>query len=207
VEQLQGEVRRLRNGSLFVGRVLREGVWPFRAKSATVTEEVPAAKVKIPLPAKKSRPTKKTSKKASKKRAASGTRGAASRVPYPKDSLLKSLRIPQGILEQNAGNACTPREAAGYARVGWTGEVTVEISSASKYGLLERPTPGKVQLTELVRKIVRPEGSSERLEALREAVLIAPIDRDKIAKIKFRNRADAVAAILEHKRSLHEVSR
>jgi hypothetical protein len=92
--------------------------------------------------------------------------------------LLIALRIPQAILEQNAGNACTPREAAGFARIGWTGDVGVEISSGSKYGLLERPTPGKIKPTELVRKIVRPEGSSEKLEALREAVLNAPVISD-----------------------------
>ncbi len=141
-------------------------------KSVSAVAEPEADQPKV----KKGR-AKKPAKKG--RRAAAGARlGATARVPYPKDSLLKSLRIPQAILEQNAGNACTPREAAGFARVGWTGDVGVEISSATKYGLLERPTPGKIKPTELVRKIVRPEGSSEKQEALREAVLTAPVISD-----------------------------
>jgi len=120
-------------------------------------------------------------KSAAKKRAsaaAGGRRGAAAQVPYPKDSLAKCLRIPQAILEQNAGEACTPREAAGFAHIGWTGELGVEISSATKYGLLERPSPGKVKPTELIRRIARPEDPSDKLEALREAVMKAPIISD-----------------------------
>lgn len=120
-------------------------------------------------------------KKAAKKikgAAAKGHRGAAGQVPYPKDTLATCLRIPQAILEQNAGNPCTPKEAAAFARIGWTGGVGVEISSAIKYGLLERPTPGKVKPTELVRKIVRPEDPKDRLEALRQAVLTAPVISD-----------------------------
>jgi hypothetical protein len=116
----------------------------------------------------------KAPKKAKAKKAAAA-RGAAGRVPYPKDSLLKSLRIPQAILEQNAGTACTPKEAADYAHIGWTGPVNVEISSATKYGLLERPSPGKVKPTDRVRKIVRPEQPNDRVDALREAVLTAPV--------------------------------
>jgi hypothetical protein len=136
----------------------------------TATEEAPVVKVKIPLLAKKQR---KAAKKA--KRPAGGRRGAAGRVAYPKDPLAKCLRIPQAILEQNAGEPCTPREAAAFARVGWTGEIGVELSSATKYGLLERPSPGKVKPTELVRKIARPEDPSDRLAALRQAVMTAPV--------------------------------
>jgi hypothetical protein len=133
-------------------------------------------------PAVVAEPKEKQSKarrgKGKKSTAKDRRRGAAGRVAYPKDSLATSLRIPQGILEQNAGNACTPKEAAGFARIGWTGGVGVEISSATKYGLLERPTPGKVKPTELVRKIVRPENPKDRLDALRQAVLAAPVISD-----------------------------
>lgn len=111
-------------------------------------------------------------------------RGAAGQVPYPKDTLGTCLRIPQAILEQNAGEACTSREAAAFARLGWTGPLTVEISSASKYGLLERPSPGKIKPTDLVRKIVRPESNTERLEALRQAVLNAPVISDMYKKYR-----------------------
>ncbi len=142
-------------------------------ESATAIEEPKGEKPKA----------KRRGKKAAAKRNKRGTaagkrRGAAGQVAYPKDSLAKSLRIPQAILEQNAGNACTPKEAAGFARIGWTGEIGVEISSATKYGLLERPSPGKVKPTELVRKIARPEDPKDRLEALRQAVLTAPVISD-----------------------------
>lgn len=113
-----------------------------------------------------------------------GRRGARAQVPYPKDSLGTCLRIPQAILEQNAGEECTPREAAGFAHVGWTGDTTVEVSSATKYGLLERPVAGKVKPSELVRKIVRPESNTERLEALRKAVLNAPVVSDLYKKYR-----------------------
>src|SRR5579864_9314159 len=83
------------------------------------------------------KPKAKRGRKAAKKKATGGRRGAAARTAYPKHSLAACLRIPQGILEQNAGDACTPREAVGFAKLGWTGELGVEISSATKYGLLE----------------------------------------------------------------------
>lgn len=71
--------------------------------------------------------------------------GRGQKIEFPKDALSKCLRIPQAILEQNAGKECTDREAAGYAKLKYTGEVAVEISSASKFGLLERPAPGSVK--------------------------------------------------------------
>src|SRR6266404_2931147 len=133
-------------------------------------------------PEKQSKAKRGRAKKAAKRKrgaaATGGRRGAAGQVPYPKDTLATCLRIPQAILEQNAGNACTPKEAAGYAKIGWTGGVGVEISSATKYGLLERPTPGKVKPTDLVRKIIRPEDPKDRLDALRQAVLAAPVISD-----------------------------
>jgi hypothetical protein len=82
------------------------------------------------------------------------------------------------VLIQNAGNPCTLKEAAGFAKLGWTGDLSVEISSATKYGLLDRPSPGKVQPSDLVRKIVRPEQPSDKVDALRQCVLNAPIISD-----------------------------
>jgi hypothetical protein len=128
--------------------------------------------------------TKKAAKRKRGAVATGGRRGAAGQVPYPKDALAACLRIPQAILEQNAGNACTPQEAAGYAKTGWAGPVGVEISSATKYGLLERPTPGKIKPTELMRKIFRPEDPKDRLEALRQAVLNAPVISDLYKKYR-----------------------
>lgn len=34
--------------------------------------------------------------------------------PYPRHSLEKALRIPKGILEQNAGKECSDEESATY---------------------------------------------------------------------------------------------
>jgi hypothetical protein len=102
----------------------------------SATEEVPAVKVKIPLPIKR---RGKAAKKAKAKRAGGGRRGAAGRAAYPKDSLAKCLRIPQAILEQNAGQACTDREAAAFAKVGWTGDIGVEISSRNQIWPVRTP--------------------------------------------------------------------
>jgi hypothetical protein len=115
-----------------------------------------------------------------------GGRGRASRkgqtarkrmgpLGFPKYPVSKCLRIPQAILDQNAGNECTDREAAKFAGVGYTGELRVEISSAIKYGLLERPVPGSVKPTELARRIVRPQKPNDRIEAMRQAILNAPL--------------------------------
>jgi hypothetical protein len=121
---------------------------------------------------------KRRKRRGRKKRAGTtsgGSRGAKARLAFPKYPVGKCLRIPQGILDQNAGKECTDHEAAGFSKVGWSGEVGVEISSAIKYGLLERPSPGKVKPTELARKIIRPQQAKDRLDGLRAAVLQAPI--------------------------------
>jgi len=116
------------------------------------------------------------------------TRGG--RVAFPKDAVSKCFRIPQGILDQNAGNECTDREAAGYAKIAWTGPVGVEISSAIKYGLLERPSPGKLKPTELARKILRPQQPKDRLDGLRDAVLQAPVIGDFYKRYRGENLPD-----------------
>src|SRR5262249_19866026 len=119
--------------------------------------------------------------KSAKKSAKKGTGSSAKKygpVGFPKHSILKALRIPQAILENNAGKDCTDREAAGFAGVGWSGQVTVEISSALKYGLLARPIPGRVEPTDLTRRIVRPQKPTDKIDAIRECVLNAPLISD-----------------------------
>jgi hypothetical protein len=120
----------------------------------------------------------------------SGTRGWGGRVAFPKDAVAKCLRIPQGILDQNAGNECSDREAAGYAKIAWAGPVGVEISSAIKYGLLERPKPGKIRPTNLVRQIIRPQQPKDRLDGLRQAVLRAPVIGDLYKRYRGENLPD-----------------
>ena len=121
----------------------------------------------------------RTKSKARKRNTSSrggGKRGSP--IAFPKHSISKCLRIPQAILEQNAGKECTDREAAKFAGVGWTGQIAVEISSALKFGLLERPAPRTVKPTDLTRRIIRPQKSNEKRDAMREAVLKAPVISD-----------------------------
>lgn len=99
-------------------------------------------------------------------------------LAYPKHSLLKSLRIPQAVLENGAGKECTDREAAKFAGVGWGGPTAVEISSALKYGLFQRPSPGKVEPTDITRRIVRPQKPTDKIDAIREAILKTPVISD-----------------------------
>jgi len=49
----------------------------------------------------------------------------------------------------------------------------VDIASATKYGFLER-REGKIHLTDLARRILRPASPDDELKAYREAVLKAP---------------------------------
>lgn len=116
---------------------------------------------------------------------------------YPRHSLEKVLRIPRAILEQNAGKACTDKDAAGYIGIAVGGPYRLEISSASKFGLLERPEQGKVSITDLSKKILRPQDDKSELDGLREAVLKAPDISDvykhyrgeNLPDIKFFNNA------------------
>jgi len=99
---------------------------------------------------------------------------ATTRAKYPRHSVERALRIPQAILEQNAGKPCTPQQAA--VLLGGRsskGPFAVEIASATKYGLLDREE-GKIKPTELARRILRPTSTDEEVKGYREAVLKAP---------------------------------
>ena len=112
-----------------------------------------------------------------KKKKVSKTSGrrAASRAKYPRHSLDKAVRIPHAILDQNAGKECTEKEAAAFLGLGSPrGPFRVEISSGLKFGLLDRPSTGKIAITELAKKILRPQNTADEIEGLREAVLKAP---------------------------------
>src|SRR5580693_4544975 len=100
--------------------------------------------------------TKKAAKKRVKKQAtiSANKPGIVAQAKYPRHSLERSLRIPRAIIEQNAGRACTPVEAAGYLGIGFNGPFQVEVSSSIKYGLLTRPEAGKIQPTDLARRIL-----------------------------------------------------
>jgi hypothetical protein len=138
----------------------------------------------------------KRRKRKSRKRRSKGTATAQpgkAPINFPKHSILNCLRIPQAILEQNAGKECNYREAAKFAGLGYTGDVGVEISSALKYGLLERVGTGTVRPTDITRRIVRPQKPTDKRDALREGVLKAPVISDVYTHYRGENLPDDLA--------------
>lgn len=109
---------------------------------------------------------------------------------YPKHSITKSLRVPKAILEQNAGRECLPRESAEFVGVGFRGPFQVEISSALKYGLLEKTKDKKIKPSDLAKKILRPQSPSDEIEGIREAVLKAPTIGDVYRHYRGENLPD-----------------
>jgi hypothetical protein len=114
---------------------------------------------------------------------------AASR--HPRHAVEKALRVPQAILEQNAGKECTEAEAAKFLGLKLTGALKSEISSSIKYGFLSRPSAGKLEITERAKKALRPQSQTDALEALREAVLDAPVMSDVYKHYRGENLPDA----------------
>lgn len=111
---------------------------------------------------------------AAKKSKKSNEEKAAGAAKYPRHTVTRVLRIPKAIIDQNAGKACKDSESAKFVGVGFAGSFSVEISSAIKYGFLDRPRPGYVEPTERSRRAIRPQKPGDDIEALREAVLEAP---------------------------------
>lgn len=119
-----------------------------------------------------------TRRKAKRKRVPEKEGRPSGVAAYPRHALRKALRIPTAILEQNAGKSCTDREALKFAGLSYTGPSRVEISSSIKYGFLGRPDKGNVAVTELAKKIIRPQNPKDELDGLRQAVLNAPTIAD-----------------------------
>lgn len=124
--------------------------------------------------------TKTASKKRASKKKRAGTKRRSSIAghggvgKFPRHSVEKALRIPRAVLDQNAGKACTPKEAAEFLGVKVAGPFHVEIGSAIKYGFLSRPEPGKIEPTDLAKRILRPQNDNDEIEGYREAILQAP---------------------------------
>lgn len=110
---------------------------------------------------------------------------------YPRHALKKTLRIPNAILEQNAGKECSEKEAAGFIGAGGGGPFRLEVSSAIKYGLLERPSAGRMKITDLAKTILRPHTPEDELSGLREAVMKAPDISDVYSHYRGENLPDA----------------
>lgn len=117
-------------------------------------------------------------KKATRKKGTRGGRQSAGAessgsAKYPRHPVRKALRIPQAILDQNAGKACTVGQAAAFLGVGNSGPFRVEVSSAIKYGFLER-TNSSVRPTDRAKQILRPQSESDDIQGLRDAIMEAP---------------------------------
>jgi len=94
---------------------------------------------------------------------------------YPRHSLEKVLRIPKAILDQNAGKECSDEDTAKFLGIKYNrGPYALELNSAVKFGLLDRPSAGRIVVTDLAKKILRPQNEQEELAGLREAVFKAP---------------------------------
>lgn len=156
---------------------------PSKSDAQTIEHTKAAASVKQTVAAtakakqSKSSKTAKHSAKNSKspKSVASPTTGGDGNLAkYPRHTVEKALRVPRAIIDQNAGRECTDREAASFANVGFGGPFKVELSSAIKYGFLERPKAGHVRVTDRARQALRPQNPGDEIEALRQAVMAAP---------------------------------
>jgi len=128
-------------------------------------------------------------KKAAAKAAADKT--VSPPAKYPRNSVEKSLRIPQAILDQNAGRPCTVKESATFVGVGDAGPYQVEVSSGIKYGFLERPTPGQIAITERAKRVLRPQDPQDKLDGMRDAVLNAPVISDVYGHYRGENLPDS----------------
>jgi hypothetical protein len=110
---------------------------------------------------------------------------------YPRYSIEKALRIPRAILEQNAGKECTDQESAKYVGVKYNkGPYHMELVSAIKFGLLERPSSGRVALSAIARNILKPQDSGDDIKNMQKAVLQAPIISDIYTHFRGENLPD-----------------
>jgi hypothetical protein len=99
---------------------------------------------------------------------------ASSVAKFPRHTVEQALRIPEKILQQNAGNPATPNEAVAFSGgVKLSGPWRVEISSAKKYGFLKLDGSHLI-VEERARKALVPQNDQDRRDALRDAVLSAP---------------------------------
>jgi hypothetical protein len=92
---------------------------------------------------------------------------------------------------QNAGKECTEKESASFIGVKFNrGPYTQELSSGIKFGLLERPSSGKIRLTDLAKMILRPQEEEAGLKGLRKAILVAPKISDVYGHYRGENLPD-----------------
>ena len=132
---------------------------------------------------------KTVKKKASKKKTRVKVTNPAK---YPRHSLEKSLRIPLAILDQNAGKECSDQESATFVGVSYNGPYQSEIGSAKKYGLLSSPARQRIVVTDLAKRILRPQSPDDEIAGLRQAIQNAPDVVDVYQHYRGENIPDAV---------------
>jgi hypothetical protein len=123
-------------------------------------------------------------------RSAGAQLSSASQAKFPRHSVEKALRIPKAIYDQNAGKPTSLSDTAKFTTGGSAnGPFNVEVSSAKKYGFL-RSEDGKLVPETRARKALAPQTDSDRLVALREAVLAAPDLSDVYSHYRGENLPD-----------------
>jgi hypothetical protein len=135
---------------------------------ASPTSRIPASESASARRPKPIRATKRKAASATKPKAA-----AADVAKFPRHTVEQALRIPEAILQQNAGNPATAAEAVVFAGGKISGSWRLEISSAKKYGFLRSDGPQLV-VEERARKAISPQAENDRRDALRDAVISAP---------------------------------
>ena len=156
----------------------------------TTAKKASAKKTSAKKNAKETRAKRKSSKKTGPSVDVDSQSGPTGVPKYPRHDLLKALRIPRAILEQNAGKPCSEEKAAGFAKIGWHGPTKLEMSSSKKYGLLARDG-GQVSVTDLAKQILRPKTPEESREGMRKAVLNAPVISEVYSHFRGENLPDA----------------
>jgi hypothetical protein len=98
---------------------------------------------------------------------------------FPRRTLEQVLRLPLALREHNGGNPWAPDQVAKALGIGAKSGNFFYITTASRdYGLTEgtRDT-AEIKLTDLGRRAVYPQSTSEEAEALREAFLSVDVFR------------------------------
>jgi hypothetical protein len=120
--------------------------------------------------------TKKTKTKVASKKATGTSPKHVIATDYPGHSLDRVLKIPQAIIDNNAGNECSADDLAQYmGKARAYGPFRHELSSCYKFGLIEKPTKDRVKITALAERILRPENEDDKIKGLRESVITCPI--------------------------------
>jgi hypothetical protein len=124
---------------------------------------------------------------------------------FPRHRLSQCLRIPQAIMERNAGRECTEREGAAFAGLRFARGTRAEICSAVKYGLLDRRGIGRVMPTAIARKIFTSKNAGQRMAAMRRSLLHAPVLSDLYRRVQGRPLSD-LRFLMESMKSSIEIS-